>query len=128
MRTLWIFSITAVLSFAACGGHPINTAPTGASPVAVQAFNKTKVIHGLDLLRDIAIEANAQTPPLLSAAITQRVVLFHASAITVMNASADGWQATVSAGLSELGENLPANEKAILKPYLDFAASFVKGL
>jgi hypothetical protein len=92
--------------------------PPTLSPTAQHAFQNTRVIKSLDLLRDTAIQANAQTPPLLSEATTRKVVTYHRSALLIMRASDSGWKPAVQQGLEELGKDLPAKEAAVLAPYL----------
>ena len=82
----------------ALAGSACASAPPLASPVATADFRNTQVIQGLDQLRDIAINANAQNPPLLSTATTRKVVQAHEAALKTIHAMASGWQATVLAG------------------------------
>lgn len=96
------------------------SAPPALSPKGVAAYRGTQVIQTLDLLRDAAIAANKETPPLLSTDTTRKVVTYHKSSITVVHASAEaeGWQPTVLAGLEELVRNIPAQESTLLAPYV----------
>jgi hypothetical protein len=93
-------------------------APPTASPQAQLAFQGTRVIKALDLLRDFAIDGNAQVPPLISTATTRKVVVYHRSAITLIHDIPSGWKATVLTGLDEVGKDLPATESQKLAPYL----------
>lgn len=94
------------------------SAPPNLSPAAHTAFVNTRVIKGLDLLRDTAIDANAQQPPLVSTATTRKVVTYHASTLKILHAAGTGWQPAVLAGLDELLKDVPAKEQALLSPYV----------
>lgn len=109
----------ALLIFALALVPACATAPPTLSPAAQAAFQKTEVIHALDLLRDTAIDAEAAT--LLSTPTTRLVVNFHKSSLQIINVATDGWRALVSASLKELERILPAKERDLLRPYLTFA-------
>lgn len=93
-------------------------APPNLTPEANAAFKGTQAVKALDLLRDTAISANAQVPPVLSEAITRKVVLYHQSTVKVIQAAPTGWKATVGTGLDELLSNLTPSERAVLAPYV----------
>lgn len=93
-------------------------APPNLSPAGAQAFYKTRVVKGLDVVRDTAVDANSVVPPLVSENLTRKVVTFHKSALLTMQASTDGWKATVQTGLGELLKDVPPGEAAILQPYV----------
>ena len=99
--------------------------PPNLTPQATQAFYAHRVVKGLDILRDTAIDANAQTPPLLSEATTRKVVTWHQSALKTIQAIPSGWQATVSAGLDELLKDLPPAEANLLRPYVAMAKTLI---
>ena len=94
------------------------SAPPHLSPVGHAAFVNTRVIKGLDLLRDSAVEASAQQPPLVSLATTRKVVLYHESTLKIIHAAGTGWQAVVLTGLDELLKDVPAKDHALLQPYV----------
>ena len=112
MRRLILIPILAVL-WAGCAPPPPNL-----TPEATQAFKATRVVKALDILRDAAIDANAQTPPLMPEATTRRVVLYHQSSVKIIQATAEGWVPAVLAGLTELEVNLPPSERSLLGPYI----------
>ena len=120
MRTLMLL---ALLVLPACAPPP----PT-LSPQATMAYRATQVIRSLDLVRDTAIAANEQVPPLISTATTRRVVLAHKSLITVAHASQAGWSQAVQAGLTELTASLVDTERAQLVPYLTLTQTLLKEL
>jgi len=120
MKRLTLIPILTVL-WAGCAPPPPNL-----TPEATQAFKATRVIKALDILRDAAIDANAQTPPLMPEATTRRVVLYHQSSVKIIQATADGWVPTVLAGLTELEANLAPPEKALLGPYIALAKTIIQ--
>ena len=111
----------------ALAGSACASAPPLASPVATADFRNTQVIQGLDQLRDIAINANAQNPPLLSTATTRKVVQAHEAALKTIHAMANGWQATVLAGLDGVVVTLTPSEQAILAPYIALVKTIIQG-
>ena len=95
------------------------SAPSQLSPIGRSAFYTMRVVRSLDMVRDIAISANAQTPPLLSTAVTRQVVEYHRSALLTMKQAPEGWKAVVSTGLEQLSTKLLPDDLKQLKPYLD---------
>lgn len=112
-RFLYPFLVLVISANLSCTKPPPNLSPTGTS-----AFNKTRVIKAIDLVRDTAIDANNQNPPLLSENATREIVNYHKSALLLMKASDDGWKEFVSVGLDEATKDIPPKEKEILIPYI----------
>jgi hypothetical protein len=111
------------LSLVSCV-HP----PPTLGPVANADYKKTQVIKVLDLIRDAAVDANAQTPPLISTATTRKVVLAHQTALKTIQASDAGWPAAVGAAFGQLGHDpsiLPA-EAQKLAPYFTLIATVLQ--
>ncbi len=96
------------------------SAPPNLSPAAQQAWYATRVVKGLDVLRDTAIDANAQTPPLLTTTETRCVVLVHQTALQTMQAKASGWPTAVSTALDGLKRPgcLTPRSVTVLAPYV----------
>jgi hypothetical protein len=115
-----IVLIAALLVSSACVKAPPTLTPAG-----VAAFNGTRVVKALDVLRDSAIAANAQVPPLLSTATTRKVVTYHESALKTIQAAPSGWVPTVQAGLTEVGKDLPPAEQQQLGPYLALVQTLI---
>jgi hypothetical protein len=92
--------------------------PPDLTPEASVAFKATQAVRALDILRDTAIAAHAQTPPLMPEATTRKVVLYHQSTIKVIQAAPSGWRAVTQTGLDELAGNLSPSDKALLAPYI----------
>lgn len=101
------------------------SAPPNLSPQAQAAWRGTRIIHALDMVRDIAIDANAQSPPLLNEATTRQVVLVHQTLITIIHSQSAGWREMVLAGLAGLIEVLPTTDYLQLRPYIQIARAAV---
>jgi hypothetical protein len=99
--------------------------PPNLTPEAVVAFHNTRVIKGLDLIRDTAIAANAQNPPLVSTATTRKVVLFHRSALDTIYAG-PGWQPKVLTALDETVRDLPSAESRLVAPYVVLVKTIIQ--
>jgi len=111
-----------MLAFVSCA-----SAPPSLSPAATTAFKKTQVIKAIDLLRDVAIDANAQTPPLVSTATTRKIVEAHRTALLTIRASDSGWAAAVGATLDTLSHDpsfLP-EEVSRFAPYFSLIAAVI---
>ena len=110
-----ILSVLAIAPMSSCAKAPPNLSPAGA-----QAWYATRVVKGLDVLRDTAIDANNQTPPLLTTAETRCVVTTHQTILQTMQAKPSGWPTTVSTALDGLTKPgcLSARSVAILTPYV----------
>jgi hypothetical protein len=106
-----------------CAHTPPNLSPTGAT-----AFQSHQIQNSLDTIRDVAIDANATTPPLLATATARKVVTWHQSAITVLHARGSGWVALLTTSLDELSKDLPAAEQHTLAPYIALAKAILAGV
>jgi hypothetical protein len=118
----------ALACFVAVPSSSCSHAPPTLSPAGVQAFNQFQVQKDLDLLRDTAITANAQQPPLLSTDATRKVVEYHKAAITTIHAAASGWKTTLLTGLNETAATLAPGEQAILAPYVTLLRAVLAGV
>jgi hypothetical protein len=92
--------------------------PPTLTPEAHWAFNETRTIKGLDVLRDTLVAANKETPPLVSQTFMLATVKYHRSALVLVHAHALGWQGEVAAGADELIKDLPPNEAQLARPYI----------
>jgi ABC-type uncharacterized transport system auxiliary subunit len=92
--------------------------PPNLTPHETAAFKGTQAIKTLDLIRDTAVAAHAQVPPLLDTATTRAVVSYHKASINVIHVAPDGWKPAVQTGLDELLKSLPANAAQLLTPYV----------
>lgn len=102
--------LVLVLATGGCGGHP----PPNITPQATAAFYATRVVHGLDLIRDLASDAHNQTPPKLSAHAALAVVDYHASAVKILRDSPNGYKAALLTGLDELSAKLSPDDRKVI--------------
>lgn len=109
-------SILVVLGFALALGCA--KTPPNLTPAASLAFKGTQAIKALDVLRDTAIAANAQIPPLLPEDSTRKVVLYHQSVVKMMQAAPLGWAPAAQQALDELLNHLTDKDKTLLSPYI----------
>jgi len=118
------FVLLVVISFSfvpsSCAKAPPNLSPAGKA-----AWTNTRVIKILDLLRDTAVSAAAQNPPLIKFADRQRIVLWHEAAIKTIHATSSGWTATVMAPLDDIVRSLGPSEQQLLMPYVTLLKSIV---
>lgn len=113
-RRLALVLVLAVLSTAAS----CPKAPPNLTPAAVSAFYGTRVIQTLDVIRDLAVSANKQTPPLVSTPHMVTAVTWHRAAITVVHTAPAGWKATVHTGLDETLKTFAPAERQLFAPYV----------
>lgn len=116
------------LGMTGCGGNPPPaTDPTvNLSASGRAAYHATRAVKALDLLRDIAITAEAQTPKLMSTASTRKVVLYHQSVVKTIAAVPEGWLAVAEQGLTELQKQIPAEEWTQIDPYVRLVLAIYK--
>jgi hypothetical protein len=116
--------LLVLLGVSRCAAH----APATLSPAAQTAWYGTRVIKALDVLRDTAIDAQAQTPPLLSEAVTRSIVQTHRSLLETIHQAPSGWPATVTAALAELERGLPPADRTIIHPYVELTETLLKAV
>jgi hypothetical protein len=115
------FGIAVTVGLYACGSHP----PT-LTPVGTAAYHATQVVKALDVLRDAAIDAEAQTPKLISTDNTRKIVTFHEAAVKAIHASPGGWKPTVVAALAQLQHDILPAEWSRLLPYVSLVKSLIE--
>jgi ABC-type branched-subunit amino acid transport system ATPase component len=118
-----VFCVFIALGIA--GQQGCAKAPPTLGPAGVTAFQNQQIQKSLDTIRDIAIDANATAPPVLTTDTTRKVVTWHKSAITVLHARGAGWVSTLTTSLDELSRNLPAAEQKTLAPYIALAKTLL---
>lgn len=123
----WVFLLIGTMALASCTKQPPDL-----SPDAVIAFQATRVVKVLDVVRDAAIAANELSPPALTTDTTRTVVLWHKTAIQVIQATPGGWKPTVKASIYALTchplagsgpctPQLPPDAVTRLYPYIGLA-------
>jgi hypothetical protein len=115
-----ILALLALLALDGCAKAPPNLTPAG-----TQAFHKTRVIKGLDLLRDFAIDGEAQTPKVFSTADTRKVVQYHQSALKIIGSTDTGWQTAVASSLDEVVANLEPGSRQKVAPYVALVKTLI---
>lgn len=126
MRSSKLAALLLVMSLCvtSCAGF---TPPPNLNSQGQAAFRNTQAIKVLDLIRDTAIDANAQTPPLVSTTTTRKIVTFHQASIKIIDATTTGWAATVYHNLEDLKKDTANEDKGVLSSYYDFALNTLKG-
>jgi hypothetical protein len=82
--------LVLLVLLAGCTAKPVDL-----TPEAGVAFQASRVVKALDVVRDAAIAANDFVPPILSTNSTRTVVLWHKTAVQVIQVVPSGWKATV---------------------------------
>ena len=120
MKLFRALTFGIVLAIAAGVVHSCASAPVNLSPAGKEAWYSTRVVKGLDVLRDTAIDANAQVPPLITTAETRCIVTTHQTILQTMQAKPQGWAVTVSTALDGLGKPGCLSPKAVtlMSPYV----------
>lgn len=109
-------AVVLLLLSAACTPPPPNL-----NPEATVAFQKLRVVKSLDLIRDTAQDANAQTPPLVSTDVARTITEWHLSALKIIDVADAGWRPIVERSLVEVFGKLPAATQQLLAPYFELA-------
>jgi hypothetical protein len=120
-RRLPMLVLCLVLFTPACAQN----APPNLSPAGVVAWQGTKVIKALDVIRDIAVDAEATAPPLLSHATMLKIVAWHKAAITTAHAAPAGWSDVIKASLRSTLDLLTPAERQQLSPYFALAETLL---
>ena len=123
MKTFIPF-LACIALVASCAG---NTQPT-LSPAGQAAVVVTQVIHAVDVVRDTAIAANAQNPPMITTANTRRIINFHESSVKLMTALPLGWKTAVLTSLDELQKNLTLTEWNQISVYVTALKTLIAGV
>jgi hypothetical protein len=107
----FVASLGLVASVESCT-HP----PPSLSAAGQLDYNKTRVLKALDLVRDTAIDAEAAH--LIATEDTRQIVLWHKSAVSVVEVAGTGWKATVTTTLDQVLSHLSTAAQTKLGPYV----------
>ncbi len=112
--------MVATLLTAGCTGNPPPAGdPTaGLSAGGRAAYQATKVVKSLDLLRDIVAEGEKLTPKVFSPDTVLQVVAYHRQVVRTIGTVPDGWKAVAVQGLNELKARVPAEQWARMQPWV----------
>ncbi len=110
-----VLMLVVLLFSGACAPPPPTLTPPGRV-----AFQVTRVVKALDTLRDIALNANAQIPPLVSDVTAGKIVRYHQATLTTLQTQVDqnNWKATASSGLKAITATFSVDEQHTLQPYV----------
>jgi hypothetical protein len=112
---LAVFLLYAIAGAAMVGQVGCTHAPPTLSPAAQGDFNRTRVVKAIDIIRDAAVDA--ESAHVLSTDDTRQIVIWHKSAVNVIQASSTGWKAALTTTLDEALKNRP-NLQTKLAPYV----------
>jgi hypothetical protein len=120
MKSYFLLVLLALFTMPQCA-----SAPSTLSPVGTRDYRTLQVVKALDLVRDTAIDANAQIPPLLDEETTRKIVMYHSSALRTIQAVPNGWVVTVEAGLDDVIKDLPADKRKLFGPYIALTKTLI---
>lgn len=92
----------------------VNLSPTGKA-----SYQALRVGKALDVLRDVAVAGEKQTPKVVSSAGALKVIAYHRQVVTTMAAIPDKWLTVAEVGLDQLRQDLSAAEWARIAPFVD---------
>jgi hypothetical protein len=134
----WVLSMLVAAMLLPLSG--CDKQPPDLTPEAKIAFQATRVVKVLDVVRDAAIAANDLVPPVISTNDTRTVVLWHKVAVQTIAATPGGWKPTVKASIYALSchpqayvpgpgiplpdacvPQIPAEANMRLRPYIGLA-------
>ena len=124
MRKIFVLALALAIS-PACAPKQIGGRSTAnLTAPGVAALQKTEAIKLLDVIRDTAVDGEAAK--VIPTATTQKIVLWHRSAIEVIKQTSSGWQAITITSLQQLQKDLPSNVEKIIEPYIIAAISALR--
>ncbi len=107
--------ILMVVALACAGNRPTgNLSPTG-----LASYQAIKVVKALDLVRDVAVEGEKQSPKLISPQVALKVISYHRQVVRTIGAVPTGWKSVAVTGLEQLKTDIPADEWKRLEPFIN---------
>lgn len=116
-----VTACVAVLLLAGCANNPPPGTPDPAAGLSASgraAYQATKVVKSLDLLRDIVAEGEKQEPKVFTPDTVLKVVAYHRQVVRTIGTVPDGWKAVAVQGLNELRSHVPAAEWQRMQPWV----------
>jgi hypothetical protein len=92
----------------------------------IQALHGKEVVKYLDIIRDLAIDAEAAGK--IPTATTANIIRWHKAAINTINQTPNGWKATVLTGMDAVQAALTPAEHGILDPYFLTAKTIIQAV
>lgn len=113
-----LFVVSMLLPAAALVQQGCAKAPPTLSPAGRAAFQAQQAVRVLDVIRDFAVAANDQTPPVIARNDMRRVVEVHAQIVRTIRAVPDGWKPVALTALDQLKADVSAASWQRLQPYI----------
>lgn len=101
-------------------------APPTLSPAGRAAFQAQQAVRVLDVIRDFAVAANDQTPPIIARNDMRKVVEFHQQVVRTIRAVPDGWKPIALTALDQLKADLPPPTWQRLQPYVALLTAVIQ--
>jgi len=121
------FAVLSVFSVANCASGSYQGRSTAElTTPGIVALQTTEVVKVLDVIRDIAIDAEATK--IIPTNTASHVVSWHKAALQTMKDTPSGWRAIVLSSLTNLKGTLSPSELSIIGPYIDSATSIIKAV
>lgn len=116
MRYLLTVVLLGFLALPGCATHANTPVTVNLSQTGLDEYNKTRVIHALDIIRDAAVDG--EKLGVFSRQDTVNIVSYHKSTVQVLSVSGAGWRATVQTTLDETVTHLTPSARAKVAPYV----------
>ena|SRR6267143_6708646 len=116
-----IMFIALCWSLIGCGQTP----PPNLTPQATEAFHARRALDVLRIVRDTAVDASRQNPPLVSHKAAVRVITWHKSLVQAIAAVPGGLKMTVDAALVELKTDLPPEDWKRIEIYINLLRAVI---
>ena len=101
-------------------------APPTLSPAGRAAFQAQQAVRVLDVIRDFAVAANDQTPPIVARNDMRKIVEFHQQVVRTIRAVPDGWKPIALTALDQLKADLPPPTWKLLQPYVALLTAVIQ--
>lgn len=124
-RLVLIVALSGLLvPLAGCASAPASVT----TPQGQFAYKADQFVSAVGIFQDAAIQANAQTPPLISTADTRLIVTFCVASAKSAQAATTGWQATVLSSIASLKAALSPAAQTKYGTYLTLISTLVQGI
>lgn len=122
MRHYRLITVLALLwALAGCGATP----PPNLTPQATAAFHARRALDVLRVIRDTAVDASRQTPPLISHKTAIHVVTWHKSLVQAIGAVPSGVRNTVDTALVQLKADIPPEDWKRIENYVNLLRAVI---